>query len=126
MWVDTPRKLPFKCHATGQDTPDAGPYYEGHVYHESEHDPRELTWYASRDWFYAALETLGSPFKAVPRAEYEALVKERDELAGMVDALQDEMNELGTKLIELEAQAESPSAEDIAVAVADLLEAKAA
>ena len=126
MWIDAPRKLPYRCHATGQADVGAGPYWEGFTYCESPRDERLMTFYGSRAWLQSVLETPGSPFACITHAELKALREERDSLAGMVDALQDEINELSTVVLELETGIKPASAEDIAVAVADLLDRKAA
>lgn len=104
-WVPTPRLLPYRCHRTGQDSPDAGPYFEEQfLYAETGGlDDRELTLYHSARWLEEIACKPGSPFDLAPKGEVNRMQKFIETLEGDRDALR-------ARIVELEAQlADSPA-----------------
>src|SRR5688572_14084639 len=121
-WVDAPRRPPYRCHATSQDTEDAGPYFEGFTFCAEPGDDREQTFYASRSWFQAALEAPGSPFAAVTKNDLAELVDDRDTLLLRIEQLESDLADASAEAAELRQSRAGPSAEAIAAAVVVQLE----
>lgn len=118
-WIDAPRLMPYRCHRTGQDGPESGPYFEEQfLYAEiGGYDDRELTMYHSAAWLREVCQKPGSPFEVVEPGEVEALREERDELLARVERLEEELADVSA----IAAERSGLDADGLALAVAEKL-----
>ena len=94
-WVQAPRKAPYRCRRTGQDSPSAGPYYEESLgYCEAPGDDRELTLYHSPQWIRTMCEAPGSPLHVTTAAEHEATRQHLAHLEAELEAANNRVDEL--------------------------------
>jgi hypothetical protein len=81
VWVPAPRKAPYRCRRTGQDSPTDGPYFEESLgYCEAPGDDRELTLYHSALWLRTICESPGSPFVLLDADSHADLLAEVESL----------------------------------------------
>ena len=74
-WQPVPRKMPYRCRRTGQDSVAAGPYFEESLgYCEAPGDDREMTLYHSVQWLQHMAEAPGSPLVVMHRDDHETLM----------------------------------------------------
>lgn len=85
FWLETPRKMPYHCHATAQGDAEHGPYFEeDFVYHSSGGDPRVLTLYHSVEHIQRIATAEGSPFDLAPAG---TLLLQRERIETLEDEL---------------------------------------
>lgn len=102
MWVDAPRKMPFRCRRTGLDGAADGPFFEESLAYAEAGvgDDRELTLYHSPAWILSMCSQPGSPLVALTAEQYMDLQAE------LADA-QAERAEKTLRVEELEAELET-------------------
>jgi len=127
-WLPTPRLLPYRCHRTGQDSADSGPYFEENfVFAEAgAYDDRELTLYHSARWFEQMCDAPGSPFDVMPKGEAQRMQKH-------IEVLEADREALRARIAELEANVVdpvpggcscSPDADELVSALVERLDAR--
>ena len=99
VWVDAPRKMPFRCRRTGLDGAADGPFFEESLAYAEAGvgDDRELTLYHSPAWIMSMCSQPGSPLVALTTEQYTDLQAE------LADA-QAERAELALRLEERDAE----------------------
>lgn len=99
VWVDAPRKMPFRCRRTGLDAAADGPFFEESLAYAEAGvgDDRELTLYHSPAWILSMCSQPGSPIVAMMRDEYEALEANSANVGALI-------YEQETRIEELEAE----------------------
>ena len=91
-WKPIPDQYPATCIVTRGESSQDGPYLEGPTYRvRSPHGEREATLYLSAFALREALADPDSPFMAVPKDEYEAVLADHHALKERVAELEQEL-----------------------------------
>ena len=125
-WLPAPRQLPYRCHRTGQDSAEWGPYFEeSFVYAETGGmDDRELTLYHSAKWVEQMCDMPGSPFDVMPKGEAHRMQKHIEVLEADREALRARIKELEGELAAGVPAPASPDADVLADALVERLDAR--
>lgn len=103
-WVAAPRKAPYRCRRTGQDSPDVGPYFEESLgYCEAPGDDRELTLYHSPAWIKSICDASGSPFILLDRDAHADMTAELETLRLQLADAEATLAERGEEITTLRA-----------------------
>ena len=126
-WMPAPRAIPHRCVVTRQG--GDGPFWEGPLYYFAAGrnaegrlklaSPQVQRLYFSAQGLTSVLNEPGSPLVAVDREVWDDTKAALAEAEGELAAANDRVAELEAKLSEYQDRPEMPSAEDIALLVAE-------
>lgn len=96
VWVDAPRKMPFRCRRTGLDAAADGPFFEESLAYAEAGvgDDRELTLYHSPAWILSMCSQPGSPLVAMTREQFDEQQAELADSAADRESLSNRVEEL--------------------------------